>query len=406
MLINNFVDSILTYSLGIYTIAMQKRKGEITYKDQFVGILEETPTGGTNFTYSDQWDKNPIACTLTEKNVGWKNGLHPFFQNLCPEGWLRERQSKVGRLDLRDDFGFILRFGKDCIGAIGLLPLCEPEIDSEQNDAITASIKSNKTISGAQAKLLVYTDLGKFYPSQNKDPATHIAKFDSNSYPDLVRNEHKSLKLAQAVIGKDKVTDFTYNVLEDKATLIVKRFDRNGNIKLRMEEFAQILNKSSREKYDSSYECIAKGILQYSVSPEIDLLLYFKQIIFNIIIGNTDAHLKNFALLETKNGMRLSPAYDLVNTMLYYKQGHDSRLALSLGGEKLQWSVINRKILSDFGMNIGLKDQAVRLAFNEIKKQIIKNKKILLPSPIEEPDSFNNSYKEIVDSACQRILIE
>jgi serine/threonine-protein kinase HipA len=385
---------------------MDRRKGEVTYKDQVIGILEETPIGGTNFTYSDQWDKNPIACTLTKKYIEWKDGLHPFFQNLCPEGWLREKQSKVGRLDSQDDLGFILRFGKDCIGAVGIMPVYETEIDLEQNGAIVASIKSNKTISGVQEKLLVYKGLDKFYPSQNNDPATYIAKFDSNSYPDLVRNEYKCLRLAQAVIGKDKVTDFSSNILEDRATLIVKRFDRDGNIKLKMEEFAQILNKSSREKYDSSYEAIGSRILQHSVSPEIDLLLYFKQIIFNIIIGNTDAHLKNFALLETKNGMRLSPAYDLVNTMLYYKQGHDTKLALALGEEKLQWSDINRKILSDFGKNIGLKDQAVKFAFKEIKNQIIKSKNILLPPSIEEPDSFNNIYKEIVDSACQRIFTE
>lgn len=385
---------------------MDRRKGEVTYKDQVIGILEETPIGGTNFTYSDQWDKNPIACTLTKKDIEWKDGLHPFFQNLCPEGWLREEQRKFGKLDSQDDLGFILRFGKDCIGAVGIMPVSETEIDLEQNGAIVGSIKSNKTISGAQEKLIVYKDRNKFYPSQNNDPATYIAKFDSNSYPDLVRNEYKCLMLAKAVIGKDKVTDFSSNILDDRSTLIVKRFDRDGNIKLKMEEFAQILNKSSREKFDSSYEAIGSRILQHSVSPEIDLLLYFKQIIFNIIIGNTDAHLKNFALLETKNGMRLSPAYDLVNTMLYSKQGHDSTLALALGGEKLQWSVINRKILSDFGKNIGLKDQAVKFAFNEIKNQIIKSKDILVPLSIEEPDSFNNRYKEIVDSACQRIFTE
>lgn len=385
---------------------MDRRKGEVTYKDQVIGILEETPIGGTNFTYSDQWDKNPIACTLTKKDIEWKDGLHPFFQNLCPEGWLREEKRKFGKLDSQDDLGFILRFGKDCIGAVGIMPVSETEIDLEQNGAIVGSIKSNKTISGAQEKLLVYQDRDKFYPSQNNDPATYIAKFDSNSYPDLVRNEYKCLMLAKAVIGKDKVTDFSSNILDDRSTLIVKRFDRDGNIKFQMEEFAQILNKSSREKYDSSYEAIGSRILQHSVSPEIDLLLYFKQIIFNIIIGNTDAHLKNFALLETKNGMRLSPAYDLVNTMLYSKQGHDSTLALALGEKKLQWSVVNRKILSDFGKNIGLKDQAVKFAFNEIKNQIIKSKDILVPLSIEEPDSFNNRYKEIVDSACQRIFTE
>ncbi len=104
--------------------------------------------------------------------------------------------------------------------------------------------------------------------------------------------------------------------------------------------------------------------------------------------------------------MRLSPAYDLVNTMLYHGQGHDSRLALSLAEEKLQWSVIDRKILSHFGINIGLKEQAIKFAFNDIKKRIVRSKEILMPLSIDEPDSFNNRYKEIVESACQRILTE
>ncbi len=385
------------------------RAGHVTYKDEVAGILEEMPYGGTSFSYLDKWIDKPIACSfpINQRRSEWEKGLHPFFQNLLPEGWLRDGQAKAGKiLDDRDDLGLLLRFGKDCIGAVGIIGSSEASI-AIQTDEMSASINAHKTISGVQKKLLAYKENNKFHASIDGKAATHIAKFNTERLPDLVRNENHTLKLAQKILGITQVTNFNLNTLCDETVLMVERFDRKDSTKLRMEEFAQILGRSSNEKYNGSYEEIGNAILNYSASPHTDLELYFKQVVFSIIIGNCDAHLKNFALIETSRGLRLSPAYDLVNTLIY--QGtFDREIALSLFGDKIPCEQINRKMLIKFGEKIGLTSRAVMNALDELNKAFKGrgSQEILRPKVPEEPDSFFNRYKEIVDAACIRILEE
>ena len=390
------------------------RTGQVTYKDQIIGTLSEMPTGGTSFAYSDEWISNTIACTfpIHQRSFEWKNGLHPFFQNLCPEGWLRDGQAKAGRIiDDRDDFGFLLRFGKDCIGALGIIGLSEVVLSFQ--DEMSASIEAHKTISGIQKKLLAYKEDGKFHASRDGKPASHIAKFNTDRLRTAVQNEYKSLRLAQKILGEPYVTKFELGTVCNETALVVERFDRQSinhpedSPKLRMEEFAQILSKSSAQKYEGSYEEIAAAISEHSSSPQVDLQLYFKQVVFSMIIGNCDAHLKNFALVEVPlRGLRLSPAYDLLNTVMYWQEGYSTNSALAICGDKLQHDKIERRILMEFGAKIGLERAAVELTLSKLHKDFKAAKDILRPPAAEEPDGFHNRYKEIVDSAVLRMLEE
>ncbi len=73
-------------------------------------------TGGTRFAYGDGWTEE-IACCFppTRREHEWENGLHPFFQHIGPEGWLREQQARTAHIDGEDDFGLLLRFGSNII---------------------------------------------------------------------------------------------------------------------------------------------------------------------------------------------------------------------------------------------------------------------------------------------------
>lgn len=391
------------------------RTCQVTYKDQVAGELAETPSGGTRFAYSEGWKERSIACTfpIHQRIFECTRGLHPFFQNLCPEGWLRDGQAKAGRItDDRDDFGFLLRFGKDCIGAVGIVGSSD-QSSSLVQDEVAASIGAHKTVSGVQKKLLAYNEDGKFHASADGKPASHIAKFNTDRLPTLVQNEYKSSRLAQKVLGESFVTKFELATICNEVALIIERFDRQqvsdlqDSPKLRMEECAQILGRSSAQKYEGSYEEIANAISEYSSSPLMDLQLYFKQVVFSVIIGNCDAHLKNFALLEVPlRGMRLSPAYDLLNTVMYQGYGYDSRCALALCGDKLQRDKIDRGLLIEFGTKIGLERAAIELTLNKLHKGFKSAKDILKPPKAEEPDGFHSRYKEIVDSSSIRILEE
>src|SRR4051794_2855769 len=100
---------------------MTVRSAEILFKDQPAGTLEETVTGGTRFTYNPDWKTNIACCFPTSRREHeWQQGVHPFFQHLGPEGWLRQQQAHVAHIQEQDDFGLLLRFGADCIGAVSV----------------------------------------------------------------------------------------------------------------------------------------------------------------------------------------------------------------------------------------------------------------------------------------------
>ena len=393
------------------------KTGYVYYKNDYAGVLEESPNGNTCFTYNDSY-LGTIACSLPRhgQSFTWKKAVHPFFENLAPEGWLRSLQARGGSIQAKDTLGMLLAYGKDCIGAVGIRPKQSEAIQQNNNyDVETrAATTAPRTISGVQRKLLAYKKAGKFYPAEAvSDSTTHIAKLNSQDNHTLVQNESLSLRLASNILGQDQVTKFTLGSLQriDEISLLVERFDRTSSgEKLRMEEFAQILNKpcgnSYSGKYQGSYEEIALAIKEFSSFPVIDLERFFRQLVFSILVGNCDAHFKNFALIETNTGLRLAPAYDILNTLLYPEKGYSSQLALEIAGAKRQWDVIDRKIITDFGQAIGLTKQAIELALSQIENAStkIQLQELLEPHPLARPDDFKTRYKTIFDSACHRIF--
>jgi len=388
------------------------RKAEVLFKDNPAGVLEETATGGTRFTYNPQW-QTEIACTfpVSKREHEWAAGVHPFFQHLGPEGWLREQQVRTAHIEEQDDFGLLLRYGKDCIGAVGVRPIAGDPVGDVPITELTAN--PGRTVSGIQPKLLVIKQGKSFVPAALTGPAPYIAKFNSEReriYA-LVRNEALSLAWSAALLGKSEVNTFEVSYLEarQETALVVTRFDRKPDgTKLQLEDFAQILNKPRGRafdgKYDASYEDVANAIRKHSVRPEIDLARFFRRLVVFTLVGNCDAHLKNFSLLETPRGLRLSPAYDIVNTALY--PGHDQNLALSIGGKKIILDQITRQNFEDFAKAIGLAPKAVEQIFNELRTGVKRAEPIITPPRGEPPDGFVHRYQEIVNRTCLRILGE
>jgi serine/threonine-protein kinase HipA len=392
---------------------MNLRKAEVLFKNQPAGSLEETASGGTRFIYAPKW-QTEIACSLPvlQREHEWAQSLHPFFQHLGPEGWLREKQARVAHIEEQDDFGLLLRYGADCIGAVGVRHLPG---QAGQDEAVATEITANpgRTVSGIQKKLLVIKEGNGFAPAGPKGPAPYIAKFNSERarVDALVRNEALSLRWSAELLGKEEVNEFAIGTVAvlDETALIVTRFDRKPDGgKLRLEDFAQILNKPRGQdfagKYDASYEDVAAAIKQHSVRPEIDIARFFRRLIVFVLVGNCDAHLKNFSLLETTDGLRLSPAYDIVNTALY--DGFDQNVALSINGKKPTLDQITRPILQNFGLSIGLSQRAVDQTFTDLHNRVRRAAGILKPPPAEPPDGFIHRYSEIVSRACLRILGE
>ncbi|MCR4376540.1 MAG: HipA domain-containing protein [Rhodospirillales bacterium] len=392
---------------------MDLRRAHVRFKVENAGVLEETPQGGSVFTYLEGWSET-IACALPvhKRQVSWSPGLHPVFQNLGAEGWLREQQARAGRLEEEDDLGLLLRYGEDCIGAISIVSVddgqhvAEPQFNDNLAEAATGA---RRTISGVQKKLLAWLDGDKYQAATDTSPATYIAKYAPDTKPDLLRNEIFTLSLAQEILGADEVTRFERGNVEgiEGYALLVERFDRTPDGgRLRMEDFAQILLKprglNFRGKYESSYEEVAVAISQHSSRPQIDLSRFFTAVVFNLLIGNADSHLKNWSLLERPDGLRLAPQYDLLNTLIYGGE-YDTRTALAICGDKVRLDHVDWLLVEGFGTAIGLKPQAIAFSLNGLKKKFAKTDR-LTPPPAEDPDGFVHRYVDVVRNACARVL--
>lgn len=384
------------------------RTAEVLFKGQRAGLLSETAAGGSRFVYDSDWTQD-IGCGLpvSAGEHGWPLGLHPFFQHLGAEGWLRERQARAGRIEDQDDFGLLLRYGGDCIGAVSILAT-DPADTPAPDTAWPDEIPSGRTISGVQRKLLAFQAGRHFHPATADSPATHIAKFNHASNDGLVRNEYHSLSLAAHILGADQVTAFSNGFVEghDEPCLLITRFDRvDDGTKLRMEDFAQILARPRgndyRGKYDGSYEDVAEAISRHSARPVIDLDRFFRQLVASVLIGNADAHLKNFSLLERPEGMRLSPAYDLLNTLIYGGR-YDRHTALTLAGARQPLDRIDAALLLTFAKAIGLPERAARRALHELATRAAASPKLVPPAG-EGADGFIHLYADIVHAACTRV---
>ncbi len=390
------------------------RHAQINVKDRRAGTLRETPEGGTVFEYDPQF-REDIACALPRAHDShtWPVGLHPVFEHLGPEGWLRNRQARAAEIAVEDDFGILLAYGADCIGAISVhAPEGPPaSADGGQLDELSAAaVAGKRTISGVQPKLLVTKGAAGFLPAGATGPAPYIAKFPSDDLPSIVANEALTLKAARLLLGRDQVVEAEPAVVEGipRPALIVRRFDRTPEgEKLRLEDFAQILSKPRRRdysgKYDAGFEDIGAAIRRHSVRPEIDLLRYFQRIVAYALIGNCDCHLKNFSLLETVDGLRLSPAYDIVNTYIYGAQGYSTRFGLRIDDQLCQFDQIDRDLLTGLGLKLGLPRSAIARTFEGIAKKREPLLALVPPRERVEEYDFRELFADTLRAAYLRI---
>ena len=165
------------------------------------------------------------------------------------------------------------------------------------------------SISGVQPKLSMSRQGSRLVPVT--DGGQFILKPQTERFPLLPQNENLCMTIAERM-EIDVPPHGLFNLRDDSPAYIVRRFDRTPDgQKLRCEDFLQILGED--DKYAGSVERIGKKIRELSSVPGLDAQLFFERVLLNFLLGDGDAHLKNFSLLETKDGgLRLSPAHDIV----------------------------------------------------------------------------------------------
>ena len=369
--------------------------GNVYYKDFYAGRLQEEPGGRVSFTYDESYLQamHPaIAYTLPRQSAPFisEQGLHSFFDNLVAEGWFRNAQAKALGLDPKNRFSLLLGFGYDLAGAVSII---DPEPQEHRqldhtDEATLAALLGRASISGVQRKLLVVKEGAAFRPVRPNELSTYIAKLASGNLNHLLELEYLTTLAVTHLLPNDKVVRMELAMIPSihETALVIPRFDRSmtGKRLHHFEEFNQLLGKSSGDaKYDGGYEEMGQFILNSpgTIPAEADRL--FRRILACLLVGNTDAHFKNFAMFHTREGLRLTPLYDLVASSIYREY---QSIALNVCNiRNMAIGQLDAKHLIRMGLGFGVKGGAVVEATESLGKQLPHAMAAVEKSPIGTP---------------------
>jgi len=203
--------------------------------------------------------------------------------------------------------------------------------DSPQKSEITAELfienRNRVSISGFQEKLSFILEGNKLRLTKKGEQGTYILKpipRDLKKVDQVPANEHLTMQIAKQVYGINTAGNALIFFKDGIPAYITKRFDiKPDGIKRGKEDFATLAGKTKDNaganfKYQYSYEEIGLFLHKFVPAWKVEIEKFYKLVVFNFLFSNGDAHLKNFALLESDNGdYLLSPAYDLINTRLH-----------------------------------------------------------------------------------------
>ena len=335
----------------------------VVWSDQRVaGELSIDRGGAMRFSYADDWLADPAAGPLSH---ALPKQAEPFGDALCkavfggllPEEGQRTAIARALGVSPDNPFRLLAALGGDVAGALAFLPEGEkpplppegeppPALDDAELAVLIGRLPrvpmlageggARLSLAGAQGKLPVVLAEGRVVVPRVGEPSTHLIKPEPDRFSGLAANEAFCLALARAV-GLDAAMA-EWREVADKPYLLVTRYDRldrdGHTIRLHQEDFAQAQGVPSNRKYASEggptfRDCFAL-VRHATTRPAREVLKLADAAIFNVIIGNADAHAKNYSLLRQSNGeVVLAPLYDLVATHMWPELS--AKLAMRFG---------------------------------------------------------------------------
>lgn len=380
----------------------------------FVGRLRQDDSGRLSFAYDERWavgDRPPLSLSLPTRLEPFDHkGAEPFFGGLLPEEGVRVRIARFLGVSARNDFALLAEIGGECAGAVTLLPAAEPPVlepempaSAERTPAVPLSDDALKllldelprrpllaggearlSLAGAQDKVAVVLCKGEIALPTGSEPTTHILKTPIDGYQDTVANELVCMQTARR-LGMS-VARVERRTCEGTDFLLVERFDRVRQsaaaadseaalVRRHQEDICQALGVPTRMKYQkeggpSLADCF--GLLTTAARrPAVDRLALLRATIFNVLIGNADAHAKNFSLLHLEKAhgrnVELSPLYDLLSTLVY--EDLSPRYAMKIGSKSV-FKELRGKHWDTFAESAGLSPAQVRRELREMCKAL------------------------------------
>ena len=192
----------------------------------------------------------------------------------------------------------------------------------------------------------------------------YILKPQSTEFPFMPEVEDLTMHLADLF----KITTAKHALIRSSTgelAYITKRFDRKKGTKIHVEDLCQLSELLTEQKYKSSYERVGKIIKRFTTNSGLDVIKYFRLVLFSFLTGNNDMHLKNFSLMHTEKGILFSPAYDLLNVNLIFPEDQEE-LALTLGGRKRK---IKRSDFDQFAHSLDIANKVRDNIYADFYKQ-------------------------------------
>jgi serine/threonine-protein kinase HipA len=412
---------------------------DVYLHSELVGHLTQDNGGQMIFQYAESWLERPGASPLSQslplrKERFSRNECRGYFGGILPEESKREIIARNLGISARNDYAMLEQIGGECAGAVTFVPTGGPlpesdyryrTLSSEELAAVLRELPKRPllageegirlSLAGAQDKVAVRVDGGEISLPLGGAPSTHILKPGGDRFEGVVANEALCMKLAAAIgIPTAKVEA---RAVEGMEYLLVERYDRiyradSGQVpvleRLHQEDFCQALGIVSEMKYQkeggpSLKQCFAL-LREISSTPVIDLSRLLDAVIFNYLVGNNDAHGKNFSLLYRGIGtddmqVSLSPLYDSLSTV-YYPEVSRS-MAMKLGGQYSSEKVTPPNF-EQFAEEAGLAKPMVRRRVLEVVEKILS----ALPA-LEQVDNTTEAIASLIVGRCnhaQRLL--
>ncbi len=315
-----------------------------------------------------------------------------FLDGLLPEGEPRRAIAEQLDLNTNDTFGLIRSLGLDCAGAIVIQPSDRPaprqpttttalSLDDQEIAKRVANLKSAPlgltdrvriSLAGVQEKLLL-TRMpdGSWGEPVDGTPSTHLLKPEIRDFPETVENEAFCMRLARN-LGIQTATIETVEY-GGRKLLVVERFDRTvtalGDVeRIHQEDFCQVLSLSPKTKYQSeggpSLKQIATVLRQFASPDSLSRLL--KATFVNVLVGNGDAHGKNFSVLHRRDGrIELTPLYDTLSTAYSV----DGDLSMFINNVRKMAKVTGERLVNE-AVSWGMREESARMTISELSGRV------------------------------------
>jgi serine/threonine-protein kinase HipA len=367
--------------------------------------------GRLSFSYAPTWLSRPNAIALSaslplQREPFDERKTRPFFAGLLPEGQMRRLIAQQFQVSGQNDFALLDHIGGECAGAVTFLepgqvlpiPVHGDDVQWLSDAEVVAILEElprrpmlagkdglRLSLAGAQDKLPVVFDGARIGLPLNGTPSSHILKPAIHDVEDSVINEGFCLALAEAMQFKS-ARSHVHAVL-NRPFLLVERYDRvvdaqGRRQRLHQEDFCQALGVVPEMKYQNEggpdlAQCF--DLVRRATRPSApQVLRLFDYVIFNALIGNHDAHAKNFSLLYSGEHPVLAPCYDTLSTAVYPTL--TPKMAMKIGS-KYKFSEVQTRHWDQFAEGVGLGKAQAKRRILELAKSLPSTARKLQSDP-------------------------